>query len=165
MKNRFKKLATAAIFFGFSAMGCSQHETFDSMASSMADKDVPTVKPEEFDVDTVVFLDSRAREEYDVSHIKDARYVGYKEFELSSVKDIPKDKPIVIYCSVGYRSGKIGEQLQDAGYTNVQNLYGGIFYWVNQGLPVYDENSETSKIHPYNEKWGNWLTKGEKTYE
>jgi len=165
MKNRFRNLATAAIIFGFSAMGCSQHETFESMASSMADKNVPTVKPSEFDADTVVFLDSRAKEEYEVSHIKNARYVGYKDFDLSSVEDIPKDQPIVIYCSVGYRSGKIGEQLQEAGYTNVQNLYGGIFYWMNQELPVYKNDSVTNEIHPYSEKWGKWLTNGVKTYE
>ncbi|HCQ29365.1 MAG TPA: rhodanese-like domain-containing protein, partial [Flavobacteriales bacterium] len=52
------------------------------------------------------------------------------------------------------------------GYKNVFNLYGGIFDWKNKGFRVVDnQGKETEKVHPYNEKWGVWLTKGEKAYE
>jgi len=37
-----------------------------------------------------------------------------------------------------------------AGYTNVSNLYGGIFEWVNQGNNVVDDNNRiTPKVHAY----------------
>ncbi|RAU82034.1 rhodanese-like domain-containing protein [Pontibacter arcticus] len=111
-----------------------------------------------------VLLDARAPEEYKVSHLKGARLVGYDTFEVSKLKDIPKNTPLVVYCSVGYRSEKVGEQLQEAGFTNVRNLYGGLFDWVNTGLPVYNKAGRTKQVHAYAKSWGIWLHKGEKVY-
>jgi rhodanese-related sulfurtransferase len=112
-----------------------------------------------------VFLDAREKEEFDVSHIKSAKHVGYKDFDLARVKNIKKSDPIIVYCSVGYRSEKIGEQLIANGYTNVSNLYGGIFEWVNEGYLVFDSSGNaTPKVHAYDQAWGIWLSQGEKVY-
>lgn len=113
----------------------------------------------------VVYIDTRSKEEYNVSHIKDAIWTGYDEFDKSKLKNVSKDKTIILYCSVGYRSEKIGEKLEDMGYKHVYNLYGGIFEWVNQGHAVYNDQGKTNDIHPYDDSWGMWLTKGNKTYE
>ncbi len=113
-----------------------------------------------------VFLDTREREEYEVSHIENALFVGYKDIDLSEVLKLPKDTSIIVYCSVGYRSGKVTKDLLDEGYTNVLNLYGGIFEWSNQQRTLVDMNGQvTQNIHPYNERWGKWLTNGVKSYE
>ena len=78
---------------------------------------------------------------------------------------MPKDASIVIYCSVGVRSEKIGEKLIAAGYTNVKNLYGSIFEWVNEGNAVYNMNGKaTNRVHAYSKTWGIWLKKGVKVY-
>ncbi len=112
------------------------------------------------------FLDSRARPEFNVSHIANARWVGYDDFSLDRVKDLDKDQPIVIYCSVGVRSERIGKRLLDAGFTDVRNLYGSLFEWVNQGYPIVDlDGRPTQKVHAYSPAWGVWLNKGEKVYE
>lgn len=111
-----------------------------------------------------ILLDCREKEEYRVSHFKNADWVGYKNFSLSSVNNIPHNKPIITYCSVGYRSEKIAEQLKKAGFTDVKNLYGGIFEWVNEGHPVYDRTGRTDSVHAYNHIWGIWLKKGKKVY-
>lgn len=111
-----------------------------------------------------IFLDAREKKEFEVSHINHAKWVGYSDFNLSRVSDLEKDQPIIIYCSVGYRSEKIGDQLVAAGFTNVHNLYGGIFEWFNQKQPVYSNTSKTNKIHAYDNIWGVWLTRGEKVY-
>jgi len=50
------------------------------------------------------------------------------------------------------------------GYSNVSNLYGGIFEWVHQNKNVYQNNSTTQKIHTYDKEWSKWLKKGEKIY-
>ena len=113
---------------------------------------------------SVILLDARETNEFKVSSIKGAKYVGYDNFSMSSVNNIPKDVKIVVYCSVGYRSEKITEKLIKAGYHNVSNLYGGIFDWVNKGNTVYCNNTETQRIHAYNRVWGQWLKKGEKVY-
>jgi fumarate hydratase class II len=56
--------------------------------------------------------------------------------------------------------------LEKAGFKKVMNLQGGIFDWVNNGYPVYDnDGNETKKVHAYDKSWGKWLTKGEKVYE
>ncbi len=113
----------------------------------------------------VVLLDARAEEEYTVSHIAHALYVGYDDFDWTRIKSLKKDQTIVVYCSVGYRSEKIAEKLIAAGYTRVENLYGGIFEWVNQGNEVVDATGKkTDAIHAYSKTWGLWLNKGKKVY-
>lgn len=115
----------------------------------------------------VMLLDTRKREEYEVSHLKNARWVGFKTFELDSVTSTIKDRntAIVVYCSIGVRSENIGEKLKEAGYSNVKNLYGGIFEWKNAGFPVYDlTGKETEKVHAFSKHWGRLLKKGEKVF-
>lgn len=117
--------------------------------------------------DNCVVLDTREREEFEVSHLEGAIWVGYDTFELKEVLQLVpnKDTRIVVYCSVGVRSEDIGQKLQDAGYANVQNLYGGIFEWKNQGHPVYNETGlSTEKVHGYSKYWGSLLTNGTKVY-
>lgn len=70
---------------------------------------------------------------------------------------MPKDKKIVVYCSIGYRSEKIAERIQAMGY-EVSNLYGSIFEWVNQGNQIVDNTGkETKELHTYNRKWSKWV--------
>ena len=71
-----------------------------------------------------------------------------------------------MYCSIGARSENVGEKFIKKGYTNVFNLYGGIFEWKNLGYQVYDSNgSETENVHVYSEEWGVWLNTGNKVYD
>jgi len=113
----------------------------------------------------VIFLDARERNEYVVSHIKNAVYVGYDDFNLSRLVNVPKGSEIIVYCSIGKRSESITQKLSKVGYGNVSNLYGGIFEWVNQGNSVVDvNNKQTNKTHAYSKFWGQWLDKGEKVY-
>lgn len=114
----------------------------------------------------VVFLDTREKKEYQVSHIRDAVWVGYQDFDLKRLSGISRQTPLVVYCSVGYRSEKIGEKLLKAGFTDVHNLYGSLFEWVNQGYPVYDAKGQpTTRVHAYSKTWGIWLNKGTKVYQ
>ena len=112
-----------------------------------------------------VLLDARGPNEFAVSHLAGARWVGYDDFSLARVQGLPKDAPIVVYCSVGFRSEKVGEQLQRAGYTHVQNLYGGLFEWVNEGNPtVAPDGAPTARVHGYSRTWGIWLRRGQPVY-
>ena len=114
---------------------------------------------------TAALLDTREPEEFNISHIPNAELAGYDDFEMSSVKQFAKEDTIIVYCSVGYRSERIGEKLQDAGYKHVFNLYGGIFNWKNHdGIVVTSTNDTTQKVHTYNKNWSRFLEKGEKVY-
>ncbi len=115
----------------------------------------------------VLLLDAREKKEYDISHIKHAKFVGYTDFKMDTVtaQNTPKDTKIVVYCSLGIRSEDISEKLKKAGYINVYNLYGGIFEWKNKDFPVMNSEEETTEeVHAFSEEWGKWLTKGEKIY-
>ena len=112
-----------------------------------------------------VFLDAREPAEFEVSHIKNAKYVGDKGFSAKNLASIAKSTPLVVYCSVGKRSENATLALKKAGFTNVKNLYGGIFEWVNTGNKVYNmKNQPTDSVHVYSKFWGRWLDKGEKIY-
>lgn len=117
---------------------------------------------------TVVLLDAREKIEYKVSHLKNANFVGYDNFNLEYViKKFPKkDTSIVVYCSLGVRSELIAEKIKKAGYSNVYNLYGGIFEWKNKENEVVDNKEKTTeKVHTFNKEWSKWLKKGKKVYD
>lgn len=136
---------------------------FDRTIRQYLDFTIPTISCAELsDIkDQVVLLDARERNEYRVSHIDGARHLGYKKFNEQALNDLDKDQPIVVYCSIGYRSEKMGEKLEKLGFTNVTNLYGSIFEWVNQGFDVVDDSGEpTKKLHTYNRSWSRWVEEG-----
>jgi rhodanese-related sulfurtransferase len=106
-----------------------------------------------------IFLDAREFEEYQTSHIPEARFIGYEDFKIEKIKDLSKESNIIVYCSIGYRSEKIATKLKKAGYKNVYNLYGSIFEWVNSGFDTADKNGKsTNKIHTYNKSWSKWVS-------
>lgn len=111
-----------------------------------------------------VFLDAREPVEYQVSHIEGALNVGFNHFDLQSVAHIPKDTPVIVYCSVGFRSEKIAKKMQENGFTAVSNLYGGIFEWVNEGYTVVCNGAPTSRVHAFDRIWGIWLRRGTSVY-
>ena len=115
-----------------------------------------------------VLLDAREPKEYKVSRLQNAIYVGYNNFNIDSVKKQfqNKNEKIVVYCSLGVRSETIGIKLKEAGYTNILNLYGGIFEWKNQNFAVYNNTSnETENVHAYSKTWSKWLLKGKKVLD
>ncbi|MEN1786420.1 MAG: rhodanese-like domain-containing protein [Bacteroidota bacterium] len=114
-----------------------------------------------------LLIDTREKTEFNVSHLEGAHWVGYQSFDLSQfLKTYPDlNTPIIAYCSIGVRSEKIGIKLLKAGYTNVKNLYGGIFEWKNEGGTVVDPQGQpTEKVHAYNRFWGQLLTNADKVY-
>ena len=134
---------------------------FDRELQRLLAFSVPVVGVEDLQSagDDVILLDTRSREEYEVSHLPGARFVGYETFDPRTPHDVPLDANIVLYCSVGYRSEKIGERLQELGYRNVSNLYGSMFEWVNRGYEVVDtEGRLVEVVHTYNEDWSKWVT-------
>ncbi|MFK7832024.1 MAG: rhodanese-like domain-containing protein [Winogradskyella sp.] len=115
-----------------------------------------------------ILLDSRELNEFNVSHLEDAIHVGYDHFNLATVTEALPDtsQTIIVYCSLGIRSEDIAEQLKKAGYTNVYNLFGGIFEWKNKDFPVFDsEEKETDNVHAFSKDWSKWLLKGIKIYD
>lgn len=103
-----------------------------------------------------LLLDARSPAEYAVSHLAGATRVD-PDGDALDPTGIPRDTLIVVYCSVGYRSGAVVRRLDDAGFTNVYNLQGGIFEWANEGRPVERDGVVVHEVHPYSGVWGRML--------
>ena len=155
------------LLLAFSA-SCSLAQKDDLYATvdGLIDESIPVWKTEllkrRIGSPSLFLLDAREKQEYAISHLKDAIWVGYDDFNLDRIPaSISKTDTLVIYCSVGYRSEKVGEKLINAGYANVINVYGGIFDWVNKGYPVYNQQGKTEAIHGYDKNWSRYLEKGQ----
>ncbi len=165
------KLKTLYILFLLISISASAQKSLEILLKINNTESIPYISVEELRMyqldDSVLILDAREKEEFDVSHIDKARLIGYNNFssEEISVEIENKNTLIVVYCSLGIRSEEIGEKLKKVGFSNVRNLYGGIFEWKNKYYPVIDsEGSETENVHAYSNLWGKWLTNGIKVY-
>ncbi|MEM5563862.1 rhodanese-like domain-containing protein [Psychroserpens sp. AS72] len=150
-------------FIGFS------QDSIDDLLKQHNSNAVPYISVQELAMPKTeaIILDAREQSEYQISHLKNAILVGYNDFNLKqttqNIQD--KDQAIVVYCSLGIRSETIANQLKKAGYTNVRNLYGGIFEWKNNDFEVYNLNDrKTDSIHAFSEHWSKYLLKGTKVY-
>ena len=109
-------------------------------------------------INEVIIFDTRKQKEYDVSHIPGAKHLGYSNLDSTLLTDLKPNTPIVLYCSIGYRSEKVGEQLQAMGFNQVYNLYGSIFEWANRGYPLVDKDEQaTAEIHTFNLLWRKYV--------
>ncbi|MFN3596813.1 MAG: rhodanese-like domain-containing protein [Rubricoccaceae bacterium] len=108
-----------------------------------------------------VLLDVRAADEFAVSHLPGARRLeplaGDAGGIPSDVLALPRDTPIVAYCSVGYRSAALATRLKAAGFSDVANLRRGLFGWANEGRPVVRGDAPVQAVHPYDAAWGRLL--------
>lgn len=156
------------IFVLFSLAGYSQKD-ISELLKKYNTESVPYISVQELAMPKTktILLDARESSEYNVSHLKDAICIGYDFFDLKNVTDKISDKSakIVVYCSLGIRSEDIAERLIEEGYTNVYNLYGGIFEWKNNDFLVYNEKGETEDVHAFSKEWSQWLLKGNKVYD
>ena len=52
------------------------------------------------------------------------------------VKDLPRDREILLMCRTGGRSANATQFLAANGFENVTNVSGGVMAWYNAGLPT-----------------------------
>ncbi len=79
-----------------------------------------------------LLLDVRNPFEYDICKLPNALLIPMSNIP-TNIKHIPKDKTVVVYCHHGMRSANVIDYLaQNHGFTNLQNLRGGINAWANE---------------------------------
>lgn len=158
------RLLLITIFGGL--ISCSQAEPnakFEAMLDSTLNGTVPQISAIELSgllrgEDEILLLDAREQEEFLVSHLKNATWIGFEDFSEERVAEFPRDSNVVIYCSIGRRSEILGERLLELGFRKVRNLRGGMFDWANRDLEMVDSSGKkTEAVHPYSFWWGRWL--------
>jgi hydroxyacylglutathione hydrolase len=80
-------------------------------------------------------LDVRTPREWDEGHLPGARYVFLGDLSRR-LKDLNREKPVVVYCATGYRSSLAASLLQASGFGHVQNVPGGYTAWTADGFPT-----------------------------
>jgi len=81
------------------------------------------------------FIDVRTPEEYAAGHISGSTLIPVDQIE-QRLSEIPKDRQVYVYCHSGRRSAKASAILARHGFTNIENVVGGIEAWKSAGYPV-----------------------------
>ena len=86
---------------------------------------------------TTLILDVREAEEYAAGHLPRARHIPLSQLS-KRVDEIGKfkDKPVIVTCKAGNRSGAATRLLKQAGFTSVFELRGGLNAWQQASLPL-----------------------------
>lgn len=80
-------------------------------------------------------LDVRGADEYHERHIPGAHLIPMGRVP-ARLSELPRDLLLIVQCGSGVRSQVVASLLQRRGFTNVNNLKGGIDAWENAGLPI-----------------------------
>ncbi len=131
------------------------------VAMLKANKDIggPWIKAAELKAmieDTnLILVDVRQPAEREVSMLPHA--LDTYQFADGYRHGIPSGKRLVVYCTIGYRSGKYAEQLAALGL-KPEVLEGGILMWSFVGGPLVARKSKTEweptrRIHVYDSEW------------
>jgi rhodanese-related sulfurtransferase len=80
----------------------------------------------------MVLIDARDPAQFAKGHIPGAINMDWRQV-LAKRNDIPKNKPVLIYCNTGSLSAQAGFALRVAGWENVRILQGGMAEWQVKG--------------------------------
>ena len=80
----------------------------------------------------MMIIDARDAAQYGKEHIPGAVNIEWRQV-LAKSADIPKNKPVLIYCNTGTLSAQAGFALRVSGWENVKILQGGFAEWKAKG--------------------------------
>ncbi|MHB8708457.1 MAG: rhodanese-like domain-containing protein [Desulfuromonadales bacterium] len=83
----------------------------------------------------IYLLDVRTPEEYQQFRLANAHLIPIDQV-TRRLAELPRDRPILVYCAVGSRSSQVFNFLARRGYAEVYNLDGGIYAWAQRGYPI-----------------------------
>lgn len=106
-----------------------------------------------------LLIDTRTAREFAASHLPGALHAETVEEVRALLATAPHDQAVVLYCSVGWRSSRLADDLLQAEpERQVHNLDGSLFQWANEARPLVDaEDKSVNHAHPYDQRWGRLL--------
>ncbi len=103
----------------------------------------------QLDANNIVIVDVREAKEIQISKIKNSLTLA----EFESRKDSFKNKRIIVYCTIGYRSSITSDELRTQGFDSY-NLRGGVLSWAHaKGDFVDPKGKPTNDVHVYGKQW------------
>ncbi len=84
-----------------------------------------------------VVLDIREDAEFDAGHINGARHIPLAHLN-TRIEELSrfKDTPVIAYCNTGQRAYAAAKTLEQAGFSKVRLLSGGLKAWEGAGQPI-----------------------------
>jgi rhodanese-related sulfurtransferase len=83
----------------------------------------------------VFLLDVRTPQENSQARLPGTVLIPINEIE-QRIKEVPRNKTILVYCAVGSRSKSVAEHLSRNGYKDVYTMTDGIVGWYRNGFPL-----------------------------
>ena len=69
--------------------------------------------------------------------IPSAKHIDFYDPNFANlVAELPKDKPVMVYCAAGGRSSQAMDKMKGMGFMEVYNLNGGFRAWSSAGMPT-----------------------------
>ena len=85
----------------------------------------------------VITLDVRTPGEFAEGHVEGARLIDFQSGNFENeIAALDKNATYAVYCRSGNRSGQAVKVMQEAGFTKLFNMDGGVIDWANAGLPL-----------------------------
>jgi hydroxyacylglutathione hydrolase len=84
---------------------------------------------------TPVAVDVRTPRERDEKRVAGSLGIPLNHL-MERFDEVPKDRPLVVYCAGGYRSSIAASLLEQRGFRNVSEIAGGLAAWETAKLPV-----------------------------
>jgi|GEM_PF-625496 len=110
----------------------------------------------EIETTDALVVDVRDPEEFAVSHLEGARSLPLARLKSSGWPPAwRRDRPVILYCTVGYRSGIAAQLLQEQGL-EAKNLVGGILALAQANQPLFDGSGQTWRVHTWRESFA-WM--------
>ncbi len=126
-------LLTAAVVLG--SAGCSSSSGTDTV-NGATELDAAAFG-ERVSTAGVVTIDVRTPAEYAEGHLPDALNIDVESADFAQqIGALDHDAAYALYCRSGNRSGQALTIMQDAGFTDVAHLLGGIGAWQQAGGTV-----------------------------
>jgi rhodanese-related sulfurtransferase len=124
MKKVIVLIAAALLLAGCSSSSSANNLSVDEFSAKAAEPGVVT-------------LDVRTPGEFAEGYIEGARLIDFQSGNFENeIASLDKNATYAVYCRSGNRSGQAVKVMQDAGFTNVFNMNGGVIDWANAGLPL-----------------------------
>lgn len=82
-----------------------------------------------------VIIDVREPSEWREGHIPDAIHIPLGSL-AKRLKDLDASRETITVCRSGARSMSAAQILQQAGFSQVKSMSGGMISWSRQGLPI-----------------------------
>jgi len=90
--------------------------------------------------DEAIVLDVRQLGEFAEAHVPGATHISSGRLR-SKIADVPKNKPLLVMCARGDRSGSAASVLSALGFKNIASVPEGFDEWRAHGLPIESGNA------------------------